>query len=409
MADETGQDAAQIAAAQPWPYRANRPQRYSSNYPDYVARGGAMRPHEDVQGFTAGGMNRDDMARFYFFSLAFDQICKEEVAGDLAELGVYKGHTATLIAAMARRLGRTAWLFDTFEGFSERDLQGIDVAVQGAAFDDTSLEAVRAAVGETNVRFVKGYFPDTANEVPADASFCLVHIDCDLYAPIISSLEFFYPRLAPGGFLIIHDYSSLCWNGAEKAVDEFFADKTEPVIPLPDNAGSVVIRKARASASDASWLNRKRARLLVDEWVSAASGGVSDILGPGWGTPEHWGVWGMGDAHRLHLVLPAGLGSMYELEIDGYVPLLGARTSMTVDVLVMGHIVTTWNYTREHNSGPRSVRFPVSANAGHDLIPIDVELRPHWVARPCDLDPSSNETRPLGVGMHRIRGRFVVG
>jgi hypothetical protein len=38
-----------------------------------------------------------------------------------------------------------------------------------------------------------------------------------------------------------------------------------------------------------------------------------------------------------------------------------------------------------------------------------VELRPHWVARPCDLDPSSNETRPLGVGMHRIRGRFVVG
>ena len=147
-----------------------------------------MRPHEDVQGFTAGGMNRDDMARFYFFSLAFDQICKEEVAGDLAELGVYKGHTATLIATMARRLGRTAWLFDTFEGFSERDLQGIDVAVQGATFDDTSLEAVRAAVGETNVRFVKGYFPDTAIEVPADASFCLVHIDCDLYAPIISSL-----------------------------------------------------------------------------------------------------------------------------------------------------------------------------------------------------------------------------
>jgi hypothetical protein len=100
---------------------------------------------------------------------------------------------------------------------------------------------------------------------------------------------------------------------------------------------------------------------------------------------------------------------MYELEIDGYVPLLGARTSMTVDVLVMGHLVTTWNYTREHNGGARSVRFPVSASAGHDLIPIDVELRPHWVARPCDLDPSSNETRPLGVGMHRIRGRFVVG
>jgi hypothetical protein len=78
-------------------------------------------------------------------------------------------------------------------------------------------------------------------------------------------------------------------------------------------------------------------------------------------------------------------------------------------VLVMGEVVTTWTYTREHNSGARSVRFPVSANAGRDLIPIDVELRLHWVARPCDLDPSSDETRPLGVGMHRIRGRFLVG
>jgi len=218
-----------------------------------------MRPHEDVHGFIAGGINHEDMARFFFFSLAFDQIRKEEVAGDLVELGVYQGHTATLIATMARRLGRTAWLFDTFEGFSERDLQGIDVAVQGTAFADTSLEAVRAAVGDTNVRFVKGFFPDTANEVPADASFCLVHIDCDLYAPIISSLEFFYPRLAPGGFMIIHDYSSLCWNGAEKAVDEFFADKGEPVIPLPDYSGSVVIRKTRAPRSDSNWLNRKRA------------------------------------------------------------------------------------------------------------------------------------------------------
>ena len=73
------------------------------------------------------------------------------------------------------------------------------------------------------------------------------------------------------------------------------------------------------------------------------------------------------------------------------------------------HIVTTWNYTREHNGGARIVRFPVSASAGRGLIPIDVELRPHPVARPCDLDPSSDEARPLGVGMHRIRGRFLVG
>jgi O-methyltransferase len=60
-----------------------------------------------------------------------------------------------------------------------------------------------------------------------------------------SGLEFFYPRLTPGGFLVLHDYSSLEWDGAEKAIDEFLADKPERVIPIPDKSGTVVLRKIR--------------------------------------------------------------------------------------------------------------------------------------------------------------------
>ena len=83
------------------------------------------------------------------------------------------------------------------------------------------------------------------HQMPNDLKFALVHIDCDLYTPIVNALNYFYPRLMPGGYLIIHDYFSLAWDGAEKAVDEFFADKFEPVIPLTDGCGSAVIRKAR--------------------------------------------------------------------------------------------------------------------------------------------------------------------
>jgi O-methyltransferase len=230
----------------------NCPQRYGTNYPRYIALGGLARPEDDVLRFGS------DLARFFFFYLAFDQLVKEGLSGDLLELGVYKGHTAILLAKIARHLKTTAYLLDTFEGFSPKDIRGIDVGARDD-FADTSLEAVRAFVGEERTCFIKGYFPDTASEIPSDASFCLIHIDCDLYAPTRSALELFYPRLIPGGFLIVHDYSSLHWPGTEKAVDEFLANKPEASIPLPDSSGSVVIRKQREVGPDNNWLVRKRA------------------------------------------------------------------------------------------------------------------------------------------------------
>jgi len=143
---------------------------------------------------------------------------------------------------MVRRLERTLYLLDTFEGFPNADLEVGESGLSGV-FSDTSLEAVRALVGEERTVFIKGYFPETAAHIPEDAVFSLVHIDCDLEAPMRSALEFFYPRMSPGGFVLMHDYSSLHWDGAERAIDGFFKDKPESVVPLPDLGGSAMVRK----------------------------------------------------------------------------------------------------------------------------------------------------------------------
>jgi O-methyltransferase len=111
------------------------------------------------------------------------------------------------------------------------------------AFSDTSLDAVRAKVGVEKTVFIKGRFPATAAAIPDDARFALVHIDCDLGEPMMAGLQYFYPRMQPGGFILMHDYGSLYWDGAEKAVDDFFVGKAEGVIPLPDRCGSAVMRK----------------------------------------------------------------------------------------------------------------------------------------------------------------------
>jgi O-methyltransferase len=233
-----------------WPgtYISAIPDRYGANLRRYLARGGSA-DGGNLKRFMRSNSpnNRGDLTRYFFFRLAIDQLQKEGIRGDVAELGVYKGSTAVLMVRLARLWGSTAYLLDTFDGFHDGDLDSRDRS-RVRHFRKSSMEEVRELVGDTNVRFVRGRFPESADEIDASASFCLVHIDCDVYVPYIAALEYFYSRLVPGGFLIMHDYMSLHWDGAERAVDEFFVDKPEKPIPIPDKSGTVVIRKAATAA-----------------------------------------------------------------------------------------------------------------------------------------------------------------
>ncbi len=387
-----------------WPHRADPPGRYWGNYELYQRRGGQIRLEEDIQGLLGDNPAYGDISRFYFFCLAFDQMTKEGVRGDIAELGAYKGETATVLARMARRMDTTAWILDTFEGFNPADLQGVD-AMHTMEFADTSLEAVRALVGDRNVRYVKGYFPESASQMPEDLSFCLVHIDCDLYAPISQALRYFYPRLVPGGYLIVHDYACLAWDGAEQAVDEFFADKPEPLIPLTDGCGSVVIRKARPPSGRVNWLMQKRCALFTPDWTSAGNGALLDILGDGWSGGEDWGVWGIGPSHTLNLTMTERPSADVIIEIDAAAAVFAARPQQDIDVFAGGQRLATWVFTLMESRSQRTVRVPAAAattgNAGFSLLTL--EFRPRSVVPMIELDPSHNDTRSLGLALFGLR------
>jgi hypothetical protein len=391
-------DAIPAAPPKPWPYPGTVPQRFSSTYAKYLARGGLIDVVEDARAYVGDGPMQD-VERFMFLSLAFDQIHKEGLAGDIAELGVYKGQTAAVLARNARRLGRTAWLMDTFAGFDPKDFSGPD-AGRAVQFEDTSLAAVRARVGEANTRFIAGFFPDTAVQLPPDGQYCLVHIDCDLYAPIMSGLEYFYPRMVPGGFLIVHDYGSLGWDGAEKAVDVFFADKPEPLVPMPDSAGSVLIRRQRLPGQ--GWL-QSRQSVAVGEWQPAANAALVHLLDEGWSRPEAWGIWGVGAAHAISLAPADPALAAFDLDLDLQASLLPGRARQTVEVTVGGRAVGTWVFTLEANRGVRTLR--VAAGDRRGPQPVTIVLRPSSVLSPHQIDPAKADTRPLGVALHRLRLR----
>jgi hypothetical protein len=173
------------------------------------------------------------------------QLLNEEIDGDFAELGVWKGNSAAILADFAAQSGKRLFLFDTFSGFDPRDLIGID-QVRKVDFTDTSIDYVREVVGhDASTTYLKGYFPESITAEVSECRFALVHVDCDLYEPMKSALEFFYPRMPKGGMLLLHDYSSGDWAGATKAINEFSKATGEHVCLWADKSGTAMIRKSR--------------------------------------------------------------------------------------------------------------------------------------------------------------------
>ena len=141
---------------------------------------------------------------------------------------------------------REILLFDTFEGFDRRD---IDHEKENSNAEEAgwevSITQVKKYIGTSElIHIFQGYFPDTTKDVDPNNRYALVHLDADLYQPQKSGLEYFYPRMSLGGIIIIHDYNNE-YHGSKKAVDEFFFDKTEQPITIPDKSGSAVIIKLK--------------------------------------------------------------------------------------------------------------------------------------------------------------------
>jgi len=136
-------------------------------------------------------------------------------------------------------------IFDTFEGLSELDQEDIPtvnyVTPGKKGVLNCPMDIVSGNLHEFPfITYHKGSIPDKFFEVE-NKTFSFVHIDVDLYKPIITSLEFFFPRLDDRGIIVIDDYGYLQFPGAYKAVEEFVAKENCPLLKL--TTGQAVIFK----------------------------------------------------------------------------------------------------------------------------------------------------------------------
>lgn len=171
-----------------------------------------------------------------------------KISGAIVECGVWRGGNVLLSKRLCRQAGvtRDYYLFDTFSGMSEpteadntafsaeQTRERYESSQAGdhnkwcyASLEDVRESFARFSLLDDDVKFVEGKVEETLSlpeNLPEEIA--LLRLDTDWYESTKVELEVLYPRLKTGGVLIIDDYGY--WEGARKAVDEYFA--SSPVL-----------------------------------------------------------------------------------------------------------------------------------------------------------------------------------
>jgi len=171
---------------------------------------------------------------FFLHSLACAQ---SKLPGAIAEVGVFEGGSARMICESKGDV--TLHLFDTFSGLPAAGEHDTYAHRAKANLYACSIESIQSYLQTfPNVFYHEGLFPHSATKVPEGEKFSFAHFDVDLYESTLACLNYFYPRMNPGGVMLSHDYSIL--NGVRKAFTEFLGDKPEQLIELPTTQCMVV-------------------------------------------------------------------------------------------------------------------------------------------------------------------------
>ena len=144
----------------------------------------------------------------------------------VAEVGVYRGGSAWFMAEALRRSGREMpfYVCDTFQGHVEVDGSVDGLHQPGVQFTRVKAEKVAKYLREFPfIRLQVGDIRETAPAFAGERAFGLVHLDVDVYPITRFCLDFFGPRVVPGGVMVMDDYGTTTCEGVKRAVDEFIA------------------------------------------------------------------------------------------------------------------------------------------------------------------------------------------
>jgi hypothetical protein len=191
--------------------------------------------------------------------LAMRYLKVNEISGDIVECGVWAGGSIGAAALLGEDdpIERKYWLFDTFEGMTRPSVNDPVSAIkgyenskhsdgEGSSWCEVNEIQVKKNLADIGVdldscSFVAGDVAITLHGSNLPKNIALLRLDTDWYESTLVELEILFPRIVRGGVLIIDDYGH--WEGARKAVDEYFGDLDFKPLMIPlDYTGRIGIK-----------------------------------------------------------------------------------------------------------------------------------------------------------------------
>ena len=174
------------------------------------------------------------------------------IQGDVVECGVWRGGMIAGIAQLFRD-SRKYFLFDSFEGLPPvTDKDGAEAKKwqedrTGATYYENCkaemsfAEAAMTQAGCEQFFLEKGWFSDTLPSFTETTQIAILRLDGDWYDSTMCCLENLYPKVVPGGLIIIDDYYT--WDGCTKAVHDYLSKEQLTVKIERTKNGVCYIRK----------------------------------------------------------------------------------------------------------------------------------------------------------------------
>lgn len=198
----------------------------------------------DQRCIIGGYVDFSVQARIVFLKRYAEEAYRKNISGCVAEAGVFRGEFSKEINYYFP--DRRCYLFDTFDGFAENDIklekkESLIVANYMKGLNEK--EVYEKMPHKELVTIKKGYFPETTVDVD-EQLFCFVNLDMDLYAPTLAGLRYFYPRMAKGGVILIHDFFSDAYPNLKDAIYDYEKENNIFLakMPIGDDISIAIIK-----------------------------------------------------------------------------------------------------------------------------------------------------------------------
>ena len=155
---------------------------------------------------------------------------RDRVPGDLMETGVWRGGATILMRGILRAHGvkdRAVWVADSFAGLPPPNPgryphdAGLNLHLYpqlAVPISQVRENFARYGLLDDQVRFLPGWFRDTLPTAPVER-LAVLRLDGDLYESTIDALTHLYPKVSPGGFVLVDDYNDI--PACRQAVDDY--------------------------------------------------------------------------------------------------------------------------------------------------------------------------------------------